>query len=223
MCARTAIKALKGIARDRVKRGLPANFTANYNISPRGTLIILRREDGELAAATRRWGLIPPWAPDLAYGDGKHNARAETVAKLPTFRTAFKKSRCLVAVDGWYEWQKQKDGSKSIPYFIHNPDPDEMIVFAGLEERWNGPEGEVRTCTIITTAPDEAFAKLHDRMPVLLPPDSWDRWLDPAATPEALLGMLVAAPASAYAFHRVGFEVGSSRAKGPQLLEPVAA
>src|SRR5690606_25370196 len=127
------------------------------------------------------WGLVPRWAKDPKIGSRMINARAETVAEKAAFRSALKKRRCSVPADGFYEWQKLAGRTAKQPFYIHRPD-GEPYAFAGLWETWRGPDGTgdevLRSCTIITTAPNSEMAKIHDRMPVILPPEAWDTWLD---------------------------------------------
>jgi putative SOS response-associated peptidase YedK len=127
-------------------------------------------------AVSRRWGLIPFWAKDPRIGSKLINARAESVATLPAFRSSFKWRRCLVIADGFYEWMKTQDGKQ--PFFIHLHD-DEPFAFAGLYEKLDRGEGVIETATIITTKANDIVAPLHSRMPVILPRESHDQWLDP--------------------------------------------
>jgi putative SOS response-associated peptidase YedK len=125
-----------------------------------------------------RWGLIPSWAKDPAIGSRMINARAETVGEKPSFRTAFRRRRCLIPADGFYEWQKL--GTRKQPHYIHLTGR-RPFAFAGLWEHWRSPDGEsVDTCVIITTEPNELMAELHNRMPVILHPRDFALWLDPA-------------------------------------------
>jgi putative SOS response-associated peptidase YedK len=124
-----------------------------------------------------RWGLIPFWAKDASVGYKMINARAETVATKPAFREALKKRRCLIPADGFYEWKK--DGKTKTPFCFTMAD-ESLFAFAGLWEQWKNPEGQlVETCSIITTTPNALLADVHDRMPVILPDDAYDLWLDP--------------------------------------------
>jgi putative SOS response-associated peptidase YedK len=124
-----------------------------------------------------RWGLIPSWAKDSTIGSKLINARAETVSEKPSFRDAFKRRRCLIAADGYYEWKKQAGKKQPFYFRLESGKP---FAFAGLWEQWNSPEGEtIETCTIITTEANELAATVHDRMPVILGEADYDRWLDP--------------------------------------------
>jgi putative SOS response-associated peptidase YedK len=181
----------------------------SWNVAPTDpcSVVVERGEGRELR--TLKWGLIPSWAEDDRIASKLINARAETVAEKPAFRSALVKRRCLVPADGWYEWRDKR------PHFISRGEP---VAFAGLYER----RGETRTFTIVTTSAAPDIAYLHDRMPVVLPSDVWDAWLDPACDDvEALLGLLVPRPGcTAY---EVGKAVSNVRSNGPQLLDPAPA
>jgi putative SOS response-associated peptidase YedK len=161
----------------------------------------------------RRWGLIPSWAKDPAIGAKTFNARAETVAEKPSFRAAFKSRRCLIPVTGFYEWQTV--GKAKTPFFITSPDPDEMLVFAGLFETWRMGE-EIPSCTIITTEANAFMRGLHTRMPVILPPEAWEVWLSSSASLEGLLGLLRPAPEDVLQ----AWQVRPLRGDGQELIEP---
>src|SRR5215510_9246763 len=157
------------------------------------------------------------------------NARAETLATKNAYKPALKRRRCLIPADGFYEWKKLPDSKRKQPYFISRPD-GERFAFAGLWEVWRGPkdaegnrtEDPLRSCTIITTTPNDTMALIHDRMPVILPPSAWDAWLDPANDDvEALGRLLVPAPAELITMHPVSVEVSNVRNRGPHLSEPI--
>ena len=155
------------------------------------------------------------------------NARAESVAEKPAFRKALVSRRCLVPADGYYEWMRQADGRKQ-PFFIRRRD-DVPVVFAGLYEIWRDPSGpadgdQVWSCAVVTTEASPAVAQIHDRMPVLLAPEAWDRWLDPTyGDVDALRGLLVPAPATSLEAWPVSRAVSSVGNQGPELVLPVAA
>lgn len=154
------------------------DFTPRYNIAPTQDIAAIRLgEDGEKELVTLRWGLIPFWAKDPAIGNRMINARAETVAEKPSFRAAYKRRRCLVLADGFYEWHKEESGPKT-PYFIARAD-DQPMAFAGLWENWHDKETDVdvQTATVITTQATEFMSALHARMPVVLDPATADSWL----------------------------------------------
>ncbi len=148
-----------------------------YNIAPSQPIAAVRQDRSrQREFAMLHWGLIPFWADDPKIGYRTINARAETVATKPSFRAAFKKRRCLVIADGYFEWKK-RDGKKQ-PYFFHLND-DRPFAFAGLWERWEGDGEEIESCTILVTEANARQKAIHDRMPVILSPQDYDAWLDP--------------------------------------------
>jgi len=152
-----------------------------YNIAPTQSVFgVFREEIGGLPIGAKlRWGLVPPWADDLNVGNRMINARSETIDSKRSFKKAFAQRRCLIAADGYYEWKKTTDGKQ--PFLIERAD-EEPFAFAGLWEENSraAAEGEtIRSCTIITTAASAAMKQVHDRMPVILSPEQFDRWIDP--------------------------------------------
>lgn len=192
-----------------------------YNIAPTQSVAIVRPdESGRRSCAFARWGLIPSWSKDPKQVGMLINARAETVAEKPAFRSAFKKRRCLVLADGYYEWQAL--GKKKQPYFIHRPD-DAVFGFAGLWETWHGGDGPpVESCTIITTAANDGIGHVHDRMPVILDPREWDSWLAPAADPAALQVLLRPFPANGLVAEPVSTLVNTAKNDVPECVRPIA-
>jgi putative SOS response-associated peptidase YedK len=177
-----------------------------------------------------RWGLVPFWAKDISIGSRLINARAETVASKPAFRRAFARHRCLLPADGFYEWEKSGDPKhpRKQPYYIHREDGG-VLAFAGLYELWRDkdrpdedPGSWLWTATIITTRAEDEVGRIHDRMPMVIEPDRWADWLDPAATSaEALHGLLTPAASAHLTSHAVSTEVNSVRNNGPGLIEPM--
>jgi len=164
-----------------------------------------------------RWGLIPMWAKDEKIGYRTINARADTVAEKPSFRDAYKKRRCLVVANGFFEWQKV--GKEKQPYLIRLKG-GELFAFAGLWSWWKSPEGEeITSYTIITTEPNELCTKLHNRMPVILAPRDHEQWLDTGADGAALLKPFAANEMEAFP---VSKRVGNVRNNDPELLEPIS-
>jgi len=149
-----------------------------YNVAPTQQVVAARMSpaDEHRELVLLRWGLVPHWADDPKIGNRMINARSETVATKPSFRQAFKKRRCLVVADGFYEWKKT-NGQKQ-PYYIRLKD-DKPFGFAGLWERWQRDDEETQSCTIITTAPNELMEPIHNRMPVIVQPDDYELWLRP--------------------------------------------
>ena len=155
-------------------------WSPRYNVAPSQPVVVIRQDAGEPVRrlSTVRWGLIPLWAKDPGIGYKTINARSETVATTASFREPFKSQRCLVPADGFYEWKRE--GKTKQPYSFEVND-GELFAFAGLWDRWKSPQGEVvESCTILTTTPNSLLSDIHDRMPVILSPDNYDLWLDPA-------------------------------------------
>ena len=153
-------------------------LSPRYNIAPTQAVAVVRAREGGRRLDALRWGLVPSWAKDRTIGDRMINARAETLAEKPAFRSAFRARRCLIVADGFYEWQKA-EGRKQ-PHFITFRDR-RPFGFAGLWERWDG-DGPVESCTIVTTTANEVLAPIHDRMPVILDREEFALWLDPKVT-----------------------------------------
>jgi putative SOS response-associated peptidase YedK len=192
-----------------------------WNIAPTQTLLAVRAgSSGAREPAGLRWGLLPPWAKDPAVGSRMLNARCETAHEKPAYRAAFRARRCLIPADGFYEWKKT--GRVKQPHFIRRRDRA-PLAFAGLWERWQPPQGDpVESCTILTTAPNELMAPIHDRMPVILAPDSFARWLDPAVTDAEQLAALYAPfPAEALEAFPVGKDVNRVGNEGAELIAPL--
>jgi putative SOS response-associated peptidase YedK len=197
---------------------------ANFNVAPT-TDIFAIRSDGQVRRLEQlHWGLVPFWAKDPSIGNRMINARAEGIADKNAYKRAFRKRRCIIPADGFYEWKVVPGQKKKQPMYIHRPD-GEPLAFAGLWEVWRSkddPDQQLQSCTIITGAPNEKIAEIHDRMPVILPPSAWDAWLDPELDDLDVLGkLLVPAPASLLTVHPVGFDVNNVRNNDPHLVDPV--
>lgn len=187
-----------------------------FNIAPGQVVIVVRPAKGGRALDALEWGLVPSWSKDPRGGPRPINARAETLAEKPMFRGPFKNGRCIIPASGFYEWKAE--GKGKTPWYIH-PQGEPLFAFAGLSSQWEGPEGELRTCTIITTEPNALMAALHNRMPAILPREHWEEWLDSSRPgPSHLLHPY---PAQAMACHPVGPAVGNPNNEGPKLIEPV--
>ena len=218
--------------RDRVDESL----RPDYNVAPTKPIyaVMTRAEDGQAAARpvrelrVVRWGLVPSWAKDISIGSRLINARAETVSEKPAFRGAFAKRRCLLPADGYYEWQPPPAGTKAPkqPYFIcqldHSP-----LAFAGVYELWrdrsvpqDDPAAWLWTAAIITTSAPDELGEIHDRMPMVIDPESWADWLDPVNTEVAdLRALLRPAAANKLMSYPVSVAVNSVRNNGPELIE----
>ena len=169
-----------------------------------------------------RWGLVPFWAKDLNVGFANINAKAEGIENRPAFREAFQRRRCLVPVDGFYEWKKTATGKQ--PYAIALADR-RLMALAGLWENWRSPAGEwIRSFAIITTEPNELCAALHNRMPVLLKPEAWPVWLgEEPADPFELKSLLAPFPSGEMTCWPVSARVGNVKNNDPSLIEAIAA
>ena len=207
--------------------GAPLNLRPRYNVAPSQDVAVVRTGDDGRTLAMLRWGLIPSWAKDHAIGHRLINARSETAAKKPSFRSAWRKRRCLIPADGFYEWKRE--GKTRQPWLFGLRD-DAPFAFAGLWERWTVPPGTaltgslaertpgeaVETCTILTTAANETVAPVHGRMPVILPREAHGLWLAGEDVP------LVPYPADHMTAHPVSTHVNRPANDNPRCVEPVA-
>jgi putative SOS response-associated peptidase YedK len=197
-------------------------FTARFNIAPTQPVPVIRlvpeQAEPRRELVWLRWGLVPSWAQDASIGSRLINARAETAASKPAFRAAMRRRRCLVAADGFYEWRA--DGRKKQPHFIHFRD-DRPFAFAGLWEAWEGPQhAALESCTLLTTEANDLVRPIHDRMPVILPPESYGAWLDPAVEdPQALMRLLVPYPSGPLEAYLVSGFVNSPAHDSPQCID----
>lgn len=173
---------------------VPEALEPSWNVAPTDTVYaVAAHHEGARTLGTFRWGLIP-WYADSPKVASRHiNARAETVASKPAFKDSFARRRCIIPADGFYEWQRLEAAGK-LPHYFQSTD-GAPLALAGLWASWRDPEGaRLTTCTIVTTKPNDLVGKIHDRMPVVLPPDGWDAWLDPGLDDaDALRPMLVSA------------------------------
>ncbi len=197
---------------------VPDVLPPRFNIAPSQPVAVITNAAPQ-EIAFFRWGLIPFWAKDASIGASLINARAETAAEKPAFRAAFKRRRCLIPADGFFEWQKSDRGK--VPLFIHLRDR-RPFAFAGLWETWFSPEGdEVRTCTILTTMPNSFMEPIHNRMPVILPADRYDSWLLPDEQPaDRLMPLLQPYDAAEMAAYPVSAFVNNPRNDTPECIEP---
>ncbi len=195
---------------------------ANYNVAPGQEILAIARIGGSKILGRYHWGLVPFWAKDKSVGYKMINARAETIATKPSFREAFKKRRCLILADGFFEW-KGKKGDKQ-PMFITLPDKS-PFAFAGLWEIWHdsqNPDEGYKSCAIITRQAEGAIKALHHRMPVILHPEAYDAWLDPEnQTLDALAPILQNRALTELVFHPVAKQVNSVRNNDPPNITPV--
>jgi putative SOS response-associated peptidase YedK len=197
---------------------LPEGLRPRYNIAPTQEVAVVPNRP-ERRLELFRWGLVPSWAKDPAIGNRMINARAETLPEKPSFRTALLRRRCLIPADGFYEWKKE--GGRKTPMYIRLKSR-RPFAFAGLWEVWTPPGGEpLHTCTIITTAPNDLCAAIHDRMPAILPPDAWARWLAPEPQgAQALVPLLTPFPAELMEAYPVQPLVNSPANDLPECILP---
>ena len=221
MCGRYALKtSVPEIARI-LNAENRAEFLPSYNVAPTQSAPVCRATTaGRREMVPLRWGLVPHWAKSVDDRYRMINARAETVAGKPAFRGPFRQRRCLVPVDGYYEWKAI--GNRKQPYFIHMRDESPFFL-AGLWDRWDKADGDpLETFTIVTTTADEISAQVHDRMPVIIDPEQFGRWLDPAVNSAADLEPLLHHDAArGLALRPVSTYVNSPKNNGPRCAEPL--
>ncbi|MCY4063099.1 MAG: SOS response-associated peptidase [Chloroflexi bacterium] len=189
-----------------------------YNIAPSQQLAVITDRDPQ-ALSYMKWGLVPSWAKDPKIGNRMINARSETAAEKPSFRTAFKKRRCLIPADGYYEWQKR--GKKKIPTFIQHAERD-LFAFAGLWESWKQPdESWLHTCAILTTEANEKLSPIHHRMAVIIEPEDYELWLAPRElVPDEWRPLMLGPRPEQLKFHEVSTAVNSPANDNPTLVLP---
>jgi putative SOS response-associated peptidase YedK len=193
--------------------------TPNYNRAPTHSGgVIVAGDEGNGVARRMRWGLIPFWAKDGKVAYTTINARVETASTKPAFREAWKRRRCLVPSSGYFEWQVLADGKTKQPFFIRNVQSP-ILMFAGLWERWNGPEGELETYSVVTRDSAGPVSRIHDRMPLTLTPELLRDWLHGTADDAAAIAQ--AAPLPELDFYPVSRAVGNVRNTGEQLIAPL--
>ena len=197
----------------------PAEVEPRYNIAPTQQVLTVVNE-GERLGEMMRWGLVPSWAKDIKIGNRMINAVSETAASKPAFRSAFRRRRCLVLADGFFEWRKE--GKKRVPLYFSQKSGDPM-AFAGLWENWKSAEGDwIRSCTILTTAANSFIEPVHNRMPVILSSETEPLWLDPITeTPDILEPLLVPAPPELLDVREVSPVVNNARSEGPDCIATV--
>jgi putative SOS response-associated peptidase YedK len=199
------------------------DWVARWNVAPTQEVATIRQDRKELKRifALMRWGLIPYWAKDAAFGAKAINAVSETAAEKPSFREAMKRQRCLIPADGFYEWKAIGPKQKQ-PYNIGMAD-DSLFAFAGLWDSWRAPTGTViESCTILTTEANALLRDIHDRMPVILKPDDYDRWLDPGFTDsQRVSDLLTPFDARLMRVYPVGAAVNRVETDGPECAKEV--
>ena len=202
---------------------IPEGMSPRYNVAPSQPVAVIPN-DGKNQLDFFTWGLIPSWAKDPAIGNRMINARAETLTEKPSFRSAFRRRRCLIPANGFFEWKVEPGRKAKTPMYIRLKS-GKPFALAGLWERWDSPDGStIFSCTIITTLPNELMQVIHNRMPVILPPQAYSLWLDPAEPPTPkLVELFQPYPASEMTAYPVSTAVNSPDNDRPAVIEPVAA
>lgn len=219
MCGRFALKAPRSELVTRFSLDECADLSPRFNIPPGTDIATIRRSpEGRRVLHLLRWGLVPNWAKDPGIGNRLNNARSETVTDKPAFREAFRRRRCLIPADGFYEWQTQ--GKLKQPHYI-SLSSGEPMAMAGLWESWRSPSGEIlRTCCVLTTGPNATMRPIHDRMPVIVAPADWERWL--SAPADAVVSLLQPYDADALQAWPVDRRVSKAGVDDADLIVPMS-
>ena len=228
MCGRIALftppARLARLLDAALAAGIEPEGHPSWNIGPLRHLFAVNDDGGARTLDRYRWGLVPSWAKDPSIASRLFNARAETVAEKPSFRSAFAKRPCVIPVDGFYEWD-HRDGRQKQPHYFTRVD-GQPLLFAGLYERWYNPEEPkdapaLQTCTVITTEPNGDMDELHNRMPVILAATDIETWLNVSEVdPDERVQLLRPAPNGTLSHFGVAKAVGNVRNDGPELIEP---
>ncbi|MEP7135116.1 MAG: SOS response-associated peptidase [Chloroflexota bacterium] len=221
MCGRFTLTVNPADLQDTFSNyNFPVRFAPRFNIAPSQPILAVPN-DGNLTADFFVWGLIPMWAKDPSIGSRMINARGETLAEKPSFRGSYRHKRCIILADGFYEWKAFGDKKSKTPYFIHMKDR-QPFAMAGLWDSWESTDGSsIKTCTIITTGPNELMETIHDRMPVILHPRDHAKWLDASPqTPENLQPLIKPFPADAMSAYPVSTLVNKTTNDMPELVVP---
>jgi putative SOS response-associated peptidase YedK len=219
MCGRYTLTSAPEAIRALFRYTEQPNFPPRYNVAPTQPIPIVRLVEGNRHFALVRWGLLPSWVKDPKSFTLLINARGESADEKPAFRAAMKRRRCLIPADGFYEWQKA--GERKRPFYVRAKS-GKPLAFAGLWETWTGPNGEeLETGTIVTTAANKTLAPIHDRMPVIVPPDGFDLWLDTANVDAKTAAALIApAPENLLEAFEISTAVNRVANDNPKLIEP---
>ena len=215
MCGRFTLKSPGRFKFEGVNLSHLPSLAPRYNIAPSQNVLTIVESGAEREATFLQWGLIPSWSKGAK---GFINARAETIEDKPSFKESFQRRRCLIPGDGFFEWQRS--GKIAQPYFFHMKD-ESSFAFAGIWDEWQGNGNSIASCAIITTAANELLAPIHDRMPVILPYESHDLWLNDDSNPISLRNVLAPFPASQMTSHAVSYDVNGTKMDDEHLLRPV--
>lgn len=224
MCGRVTQRASsEELARLFDAEDLAQELGGRFNVAPTQPIAVVVESEDRRVVTSYRWGLVPPWAESPKVGGRMINAREETIETSPAFRHSFRRKRCLVPADGFYEWLRTPDGHRQ-PYYVSRADGTPLAL-AGLWSVWREPDVEgplLRTCAIVTTTPNALLARVHDRMPAILGPERWSTWLDPGCEDVGeLRAMLQPSPAAELVAYPVSNLVNSVRRDGPDLLTAI--
>ncbi len=221
MCGRYTLTASPEALRALLRYAEQPNFPARFNIAPTQPIAIVRLVEGQRHFALVRWGLLPSWVKDPKTFSLLINARGESVAEKPAFRAAMKRRRCLIPADGFYEWQAA--GERKRPFYVRAKS-GVTLAFAGLWETWAGPNGEeLDTAAIVTTRANKTLSPIHERMPVIVPPEAFDLWLNTNEVDVTTASALIApAPDNLLEAYEISTAVNRTANDNPKLLEPVA-
>jgi putative SOS response-associated peptidase YedK len=222
MCGRFTVTSSPEVLRALFRYAEQPNFPARYNIAPTQPVAVVRLNEGQRQFVLMRWGLLPSWVKDPKTFTLLINARGESVREKPAFRNAMKRRRCLIPADGFYEWQGTP--GRKVPYYIHAKD-GRPLAFAGLWETWTGPNGEeLDTATIVTTGANDTLRPIHDRMPVIVPPEAFDLWLDSGTVDADTASVLIApAPDDLLEAYEISTAVNRTANDNARLIERLAA
>ena len=219
MCGRFAQRSPSRKVAKQFKVEEVPPLAERYNVAPAQAVLAVREASEGREAALLKWGLVPRWSKDPGIGNKLINARSETVTEKPSFREAFARRRCLVPVDGFFEWARR--GDRKRPFYFHMRD-GEPFAIAGLWERWEGEGGPLETCTLLTTEANELLAPYHDRMPVILGPDDYEMWLSPDVRDGGSLTRLLRPyPHGEMSAYAVSTLVNSPSNDDPRCVEPL--
>ena len=219
MCGRYAITTAPAAIRQLFAYLEQPNFPPRYNVAPTQPVPIVRMAEGKRQLALVRWGLIPAWVKDSRAFSLLINARGESVLDKPAFRNAMKYRRCLFPADGFYEWKRERERKR--PYFVRLRSGQPM-AFAGVWESWMGPNGEeMETAAIVTTTASRSIAHIHDRMPVIVPLEAFDFWLDPHVDAEMATAVIQPANDELIECYEVSSAVNRTANDTPMLLAPL--
>jgi putative SOS response-associated peptidase YedK len=219
MCGRYTLSTPAGRLAEEFELDSAVEISPSYNVAPtQQVAAVLEDEDGRRLEMLR-WGLVPFWADNPGIGTRMINARSETAPEKPSFRRAFRGRRCLIAADGFYEWKRENGGKQ--PYYFRMQD-GRPFAFAGLWESWEKGDGALRTCAILTTRANPVLEGIHERMPVILPSDAYNAWLDSDADREELGELMIPYPGDDLETYPVSRFVNSPRNNDERCIEPAA-